>query len=208
MLWLKEEEEGGSTILLFFNQQYYYLWNNSEWGHFQSYGFRWFSDYCLVIWKDILAKSVNGLFPFLSQRVIVILKEFSTNPRNVCWEGTRTDFSGWIVNPSSRKAAIVALIILKQISKVSRRNSDSSITFTGKCPFDLSYLNGGVKTFVKTLRAFGGKDNILMVFILSEQFQIFLVIFMKRIGIGYIFQFCGLKITTLSDKLWCIFDWI
>ena len=47
----------------------------------------------------------------------------------------------------------VALIILKQISKACYRNSESSIYFMDKCPFDLRYLNGGVKTFVKTLRA-------------------------------------------------------
>ena len=57
------------------------------------------------------------------------------------------------MNPSFRKTATVALIILKQISKVSPRSSESSIYFTDKCPFDLIYLNGGVKTFVKTLRA-------------------------------------------------------
>ena len=35
--------------------------------------------------------------------------------------------------------------------------SDSSIYFADKCPFDLKYLNGGIKTFVKTLTA--GKDH-------------------------------------------------
>ena len=64
-----------------------------------------------------------------------------------------TDFSGLIVNPSSRKTATVALIILKQISKFSPRNSESSIYFTDKSPFDLRYLKAGVKRFVKTLRA-------------------------------------------------------
>ena len=57
------------------------------------------------------------------------------------------------MNPSSRKTATVAIIILKQISKVSPRKSERSIYFMDKCPFDLRYLNGGVKTFVKTLRA-------------------------------------------------------
>ena len=54
-------------------------------------------------------------------RVIVILKEFITNPRNIVyWEGTMTDFSGWIENASSRKAVTLALIILKQISSLSQ----------------------------------------------------------------------------------------
>ena len=57
------------------------------------------------------------------------------------------------MNSSSRKSATVALIFLKQISKVFPNNSESSIYFTEKCPFDLRYLNGGVKTFVKTLTA-------------------------------------------------------
>ena len=57
------------------------------------------------------------------------------------------------MNPSSRKSATVALIFFKQMSKVSPSNKESSIYFTDKCPFDLRYLNGGVKTFVKTLTA-------------------------------------------------------
>ena len=47
----------------------------------------------------------------------------------------------------------VALIFFKQMSKVSPSNKELSIYFTDKCPFDLKYLNGGVKTFVKTLTA-------------------------------------------------------
>ena len=85
-------------------------------------------------------------------KVIVIFTESVTNPRNIiCCIETRTDFSGGIVNLSSRKSATVTLIFLKLISKVSPSNKDSSIYFTGKCPFDLRYLNEGVKTFVKTL---------------------------------------------------------
>ena len=96
-------------------------------------------------WMDCFLSSV---------RAIVILTESITNTRNiVCCVGTNTDFSGWILNPSSRKGATVALILLKQISKVSPSNKDSSIYFTDKYPFDLRYLNGGVKTFVKTLTA-------------------------------------------------------
>ena len=52
------------------------------------------------------------------------------------------------MNSSSRKTATVALIILKQISKVSPRNSKALIHFTDKCSFDLRYLNGGVKTTI------------------------------------------------------------
>ena len=52
------------------------------------------------------------------------------------------------MNSSSRKTATVALIILKQISKVSPRNSKALIYFADKCPFDLRYLNGGVKTTI------------------------------------------------------------
>ena len=77
-----------------------------------------------------------------------------SNSRNIiCSVGTRTDFSRWIVNPSSRKSATVALIFLKQISKVSPSSSESSIYFMDKCSFDLGNLNGGAKTFVKTLTA-------------------------------------------------------
>ena len=113
----------------------------------------WFA---LVLW--LLHSNLKGYSEmdcFLSSvRVIAILKEFIISPRNiVCWEGTRTDFSGLIVNCSSHKTATVALIILKQISKVSPRNSESSIYFTDKCPFDLRYLKAGVKRFIKTLRA-------------------------------------------------------
>ena len=35
----------------------------------------------------------------------------------------------------------------------SPSNSESSIYFTDKCPFDLKYFNRGDKTFVKTLTA-------------------------------------------------------
>ena len=67
-------------------------------------------------------------------------------------------------------------------------------------------MEGGVKTFVKTLRTGTdrkpiGTDNILIVIFLPEQSQIFLVILMNRDGIGCIFQFDELKITTLSDKI-------
>ena len=74
-----------------------------------------------------------------------------TNLRKIiCCVGTRTDFSGVIVNPSSPKSATVVLIFFKQMSKVSPSNKESSIYFTEKCHFDLRYINGGVKTFVKT----------------------------------------------------------
>ena len=142
---------------------------------------------------------------FLSSvRVIVIFTESITNPRNIiCYVETRTDFSGWIVNPSSCKSATVAIILLKQISKVSPSNKEPSIYFTDKCPpFDLRYLHGGVNIFVKThswWKSFG-KDTILIVFFLPEQFQIFLVIiFLNRDAIIVcIFQVNRPKITTLS----------
>ena len=57
------------------------------------------------------------------------------------------------MNPSSHVSATVALIFLKEISKTSPSNKDSSIYFMEKCPFNVRYLNGKVKTFVKTLAA-------------------------------------------------------
>ena len=54
------------------------------------------------------------------------------------------------INPSSRNSATVALIFLKQISKVSLNNSESLVYFMAKYSFDFRYLNGGVKPFVKT----------------------------------------------------------
>ena len=57
------------------------------------------------------------------------------------------------VNANYPKSAIVALIFLKQILEVSPSNKESSLYFTSKCSFDLRYLNGGVKTFVRTLAA-------------------------------------------------------
>ena len=97
VLWLNKGEEGSSAILLVFNQQCCYQWNSSEWGHYE--------------------KRVNGLFRFHSQSYCHF-ERVITNPRNIVyWEETKTDFSGWIVNPSSRNTATAALIILKQISK-------------------------------------------------------------------------------------------
>ena len=57
------------------------------------------------------------------------------------------------MNLGSRKSATVVLIFLKQISKVCPSNKESSTHFTGKCPSELRYLNGLVKTFAKTLTA-------------------------------------------------------
>ena len=101
---------------------------------------------------------------FLSSvRVIVISTichfESIRKHRNIiCHVGTRVDFSGRIVNPRSRKSATVALIFLKQIPKVSPRNSESSIYLTNKYPFDLKYLNKRVKSFLKTLTV--GKNSL------------------------------------------------
>ena len=107
----------------------------------------------MVIWKDILVKRVNVLFPFLN-RVIVILTKSITNLRNIisCVE-TSTGFSGWIVNPSSRVSATVAIMLVKQTSKVSHCNSESSLYFTEKHFFDFRYLSERGKIFVKTLTA-------------------------------------------------------
>ena len=96
---------------------------------------------------------------FSQVRVIFILTESIRNRRNIiCCIGTRTDVSGWIVNPSSHKGATAVIVFLKQISKISPNNSDLSIHFTDNCPFDLRYLNRGVKTFIKILT--GGENPL------------------------------------------------
>ena len=96
---------------------------------------------------------------FSQVRVIFILTESIRNRRNIiCCIGTRTDVSGWIVNPSSHKGATAVIVFLKQISKISPNNSDLSIHFTDNCPFDLRYLNREVKTFIKILT--GGENPL------------------------------------------------
>ena len=57
-----------------------------------------------------------------------------------------------------------------------------------KCPSDLRYLNGGVKTFVKTLTAGKSIGKYNIVIFLPQQFQIFLVIFMNKDATLCIFQ--------------------
>ena len=59
----------------------------------------------------------------------------------------------WIL-ASSCKSATVALMFLNK-SQRSLPASESSIYSTNKCPivFDLRYLNGGARTFVKNLAA-------------------------------------------------------
>ena len=90
---------------------------------------------------------------FLSSVIVIaIFTETITNPRYIiCCVGTRTNFSKWILNPSYRKSAVLALILAKRISKVSPSNSESLIYISDKCPLDLRYLSEGIKTFVKTL---------------------------------------------------------
>ena len=96
---------------------------------------------------------------FSQVRVIFILTESIRNRRNIiCCIGTRTDVSGWIVSPSSHQGAPAVIVFLKQISKISPNNSDLSIHFTDNCPFDLRYLNRGVKTFIKILT--GGQNPL------------------------------------------------
>ena len=87
----------------------------------------------------------------------------------VCYVEARADISGYTVNPSSHVSVTVALIFLKQISKTSPSNEDSSIYFTDKYPFNRRYLNGEVKTFVKTLTA-GDIDIILISRTISDTF--------------------------------------
>ena len=136
------------------------IWNSSEWEHYHA-----------VVWLLLAnlkgyGKAYKWTVSFPQSKLLSFWQSF-TNPRNIIsCVGTNADFPDRIVNPSSRKGATVALIFLKRVSKVSPSYSESSIYFTGKCPFVPFIFKWKSQNFCKDPFNWWksiGKDNILTV---------------------------------------------